>query len=76
MLTQTERPADIVRRRLEQAGYDEVDGLNFLGAEDMSMLMKFVYKSYRFSLTVTIISSLHRIDPDLVIDSRHLIQRI
>ena len=45
MLAQTERPADIVRRRLEQAGYDIVDGLDTLGEQDLSFLMKFVYKS-------------------------------
>ncbi|KAI9463354.1 hypothetical protein F5148DRAFT_1211616 [Russula earlei] len=45
MLAQTERPADIVRRRLEQAGYDVADGLDTLGEGDLSFLMKFVYKS-------------------------------
>jgi adenylate cyclase len=45
MLAQTERPADIVRRRLEQAGYDIADGLDTLGEGDLSFLMKFVYKS-------------------------------
>ncbi|OCH91705.1 adenylate cyclase-like protein [Obba rivulosa] len=45
VLAQTEHPADIVRRRLEQAGYDVVDGLDLLGAEDIQFLMKFVYKS-------------------------------
>lgn len=45
MLAQTERPADIVRRRLEQAGYDIADGLDTLGESDLSFLMKFVYKS-------------------------------
>ena len=45
ILAQTERPADIVRRRLEQAGYDLADGLDLLGAEDITFLMKFVYKT-------------------------------
>jgi hypothetical protein len=45
MLAQTERPADIVRRRLEQAGYDIADGLDTLGEGDLNFLMKFVYKS-------------------------------
>ncbi|KAG1844144.1 hypothetical protein F4604DRAFT_245035 [Suillus subluteus] len=45
VLAPTERPAAIVIRRLEQAGYDQADSLAFLGAEDMSFLMKFVYKS-------------------------------
>ena len=45
VLASTERPADIVRRRLEQAGYTVADGLNELGAESLSFLLKFVYKS-------------------------------
>ncbi|KAF7977720.1 hypothetical protein HWV62_2778 [Athelia sp. TMB] len=45
VLAQTEKPADIVRRRLEQAGYDIADNLPMLGAEDISFLMKFVYKT-------------------------------
>jgi adenylate cyclase len=45
MLALTERPADIVRRRLEQAGYQIADGLDMLGTEDMRFLMTFVYKS-------------------------------
>ncbi|ESK88746.1 adenylate cyclase [Moniliophthora roreri MCA 2997] len=40
----SERPADIVRRRLEQAGYDVADGLE-LGGEGLSFLLKFVYKN-------------------------------
>lgn len=53
ILAQTERPADIVRRRLEQAGYDLVDGLDLLGAEDITFLMKFVYKSQRLGPAVS-----------------------
>jgi hypothetical protein len=45
ILAQTERPADIVRRRLEQAGYDESDGQDLLGGAGLSFLLKFVYKS-------------------------------
>ncbi|TBU25159.1 adenylate cyclase-like protein [Dichomitus squalens] len=45
VLAPTERPADIVRRRLEQAGYDIADGLDMLGADDIQFLLKFVYKS-------------------------------
>ncbi|KAI0075659.1 PP2C-domain-containing protein [Panus rudis PR-1116 ss-1] len=45
VLAQTEKPASIVRRRLEQAGYDVADGLDILGADDIQFLMKFVYKS-------------------------------
>ncbi|KAJ3983402.1 adenylate cyclase [Lentinula detonsa] len=48
ILTQTERPADIVRRRLEQAGYDVSDGYELLGGEGLSFLLKFVYKSQVF----------------------------
>ncbi|KAJ8592062.1 hypothetical protein M405DRAFT_880175, partial [Rhizopogon salebrosus TDB-379] len=45
VLAPTERPAAIVIRRLQQAGDDQADSLAFLGAEDMTFLMKFVYKS-------------------------------
>ncbi|KAI0301034.1 hypothetical protein B0F90DRAFT_1810245 [Multifurca ochricompacta] len=59
MLAQTERPADIVRRRLEQAGYDVADG-------DLSFLMKFVYKSTVLGPAVSSSSS-------VIFDSRELI---
>ncbi|KAJ3763796.1 adenylate cyclase [Lentinula raphanica] len=52
ILTQTERPADIVRRRLEQAGYDVSDGFELLGGEGLSFLLKFVYKSQVFGPAV------------------------
>ncbi|KAF8549669.1 hypothetical protein OG21DRAFT_1420962 [Imleria badia] len=45
ILAPTERPAAITRRRLEQAGYDQLDSLDYLAAEDMTFLLKFVYKS-------------------------------
>ncbi|CCM06105.1 uncharacterized protein FIBRA_08354 [Fibroporia radiculosa] len=45
VLAPTERPANIVRRRLDQAGYEEADSLEQLGAEDLTFLMRFVYKS-------------------------------
>jgi len=45
ILALTERPADIMRRRLEQAGYIAADGLDMLGADDMRFLLTFVYKS-------------------------------
>ncbi|KAJ7502558.1 hypothetical protein B0H11DRAFT_2171113 [Mycena galericulata] len=45
ILAQTERPADIVRRRLDQAGYDEADGQDLQGGAGLSFLLKFVYKS-------------------------------
>ncbi|KAF7343711.1 Adenylate cyclase [Mycena sanguinolenta] len=46
ILARTERPADIVRRRLQQAGYNESDGRNLLGGAGLSFLLKFVYKSW------------------------------
>jgi adenylate cyclase len=57
MLALTERPADIVRRRLEQAGYQIADGLDMLGTEDMRFLMTFVYKSNLLGPAVSFISS-------------------
>ncbi|THV02992.1 hypothetical protein K435DRAFT_716145 [Dendrothele bispora CBS 962.96] len=45
ILGQTERPAEIVRRRLEMAGYDLTDGMELLAQEGFSFLLKFVYKS-------------------------------
>ncbi|KAK0230434.1 adenylate cyclase [Armillaria fumosa] len=46
ILAQQERPAEIVQRRLSQAGYDMSDGLELLGGgEGLSFLLKFVYKS-------------------------------
>ncbi|KAE9388925.1 hypothetical protein BT96DRAFT_1071856 [Gymnopus androsaceus JB14] len=47
----TERPADIVRRRLEQAGYDVADGFDLLAGDGLSFLLKFVYKSQVFGPT-------------------------
>ncbi|KAG6374581.1 hypothetical protein JVT61DRAFT_3935 [Boletus reticuloceps] len=45
VLAPTERPTAITRRRLEQARYDQIDSLNYLAVEDMTFLLKFVYKS-------------------------------
>ena len=45
VLAPTERPADLVRRRLEQAGYDVADGLQTLGSDEIGFLIKFIYKS-------------------------------
>ncbi|EKM54878.1 uncharacterized protein PHACADRAFT_259045 [Phanerochaete carnosa HHB-10118-sp] len=45
LLAMTEKPANIVRRRLEQAGWDPVDDFRALAGEDIQYLMKFVYKS-------------------------------
>ncbi|KAE9393484.1 hypothetical protein BT96DRAFT_978933 [Gymnopus androsaceus JB14] len=48
ILGNTERPADIVRRRLEQAGYDLADGFDLLTGDSLSFLLKFSYKSQAF----------------------------
>lgn len=53
MLALTEKPILIVRRRLAQAGYDVADGLDMLGADDITFLMKFVYKSNVLGPTVS-----------------------
>lgn len=45
LLAMTEKPANIVRRRLEQAGWDPIDDFRALATEDIQYLMKFVYKS-------------------------------
>ncbi|KIK61417.1 hypothetical protein GYMLUDRAFT_166609 [Collybiopsis luxurians FD-317 M1] len=51
ILGQMERPADIVRRRLEQAGYDLNDGLGLLGGDGLGLLLKFMFKSQVFAPT-------------------------
>ncbi|PWN22397.1 hypothetical protein BCV69DRAFT_245961 [Microstroma glucosiphilum] len=43
-LGESEKPALLQRRRMEQAGYTEADGLETLGREDHSYLLKFVYR--------------------------------
>jgi adenylate cyclase len=40
-----ERPAAIVKLRMEQAGYDYEDGQHLLGIENLNILLKFVYKA-------------------------------
>lgn len=45
ILNQNERPADIIKLRMKQAGYDTDDGAHLLGIESLSILLKFVYKS-------------------------------
>ncbi|KAF7329121.1 Adenylate cyclase [Mycena kentingensis (nom. inval.)] len=45
ILASTEKPGDIVRRRLEQAGYDESDGIELLSGAGLGFILKFVYKS-------------------------------
>lgn len=67
VLALTEKPANIVRRRLEQAGYDEADGLESLGADDLAFLMKFEYKSNVLGPLVRLwSSSLHYIRSSIV----------
>ncbi|KAJ6576070.1 adenylate cyclase [Mycena vulgaris] len=47
-LRHNERPANILRRRLRQAGYDETDGYDLFGSAGMAgipFLLKFVYRS-------------------------------
>ncbi|UZJ52491.1 hypothetical protein CBS101457_001811 [Exobasidium rhododendri] len=43
-LGELEKPAILQRRRFEQAGYIAADGLDELGREDMSYLLKFVFR--------------------------------
>lgn len=44
MLGTQERPINILRRRLEQAGYDESDDLEHLGGDDLGFLLRFVFR--------------------------------
>lgn len=64
MLAPTERPAAITRRRLEQAGYDQLDSLDYLAAEDMTFLLKFVYKSQLLGPAVCPVTAILR--PSLI----------
>ena len=45
LLAMDERPADIVRRRLEQTGYDVTDGWRLLSESGLSFLLRFTFKS-------------------------------
>jgi len=45
ILAPHERPAEIVKLRQEQAGYDYEDGVHLFSNEALNMLLKFVYKS-------------------------------
>ncbi|PFH53677.1 hypothetical protein AMATHDRAFT_45153 [Amanita thiersii Skay4041] len=45
ILSPTERPAEIVKKRLEEAGYDIEDYNVIVGPEGLGFLLKFVYKS-------------------------------
>lgn len=56
VLAQTEKPAEIVRRRLEQAGYDLADGIDQMAKEDLTYLFKFVYKSQALGHSVRLLS--------------------
>ncbi|KAG8890172.1 cysteinyl-tRNA synthetase [Tulasnella sp. 332] len=39
-----ERPVSILRRRLEQAGYDDTDNLEQLGGDDLTFLLRYVFR--------------------------------
>ncbi|THU89060.1 hypothetical protein K435DRAFT_969264 [Dendrothele bispora CBS 962.96] len=62
MLTPSERPVDIVRRRLDMAGYDMKDGSQLLGPDGLSFLLKFVYKSQQLDSTPLDIDHFERVD--------------
>ncbi|WFD44892.1 adenylate cyclase [Malassezia psittaci] len=48
-LVASERPARILRRRLLQAGYNPWDRLESLGGEDMSYVLRFMFRPDRFN---------------------------
>lgn len=65
----TEKPANIVRRRLMEAGYEDADDLPLLGMEDIQYLMKFVYKSNVLGRTVRLFLLInHKITIQLIRD--------
>lgn len=43
MLSPNEKPARIVKLRMQQAGYDDDDGMQLLGPESLSILVRFYY---------------------------------
>jgi len=45
MLGPKECPAQLVKMKMEQAGYDAEDSQQLLGPESLSILLKFYYKS-------------------------------
>ena len=45
MLGQSKRPADIIKLRMKQAGYDAEDGAHLLGIESLGISLNFVYQS-------------------------------
>ncbi len=45
ILGPNEKPAAIVKLRMEQAGYEYEDGVHLLGTENLNILLKFVYKA-------------------------------
>jgi adenylate cyclase len=51
-----ERPAEIVRRRLEQAGYEPDDIAQIIANENFNFLVKFIFKSQRLGPTVSVFS--------------------
>ncbi|KAF9471917.1 hypothetical protein BDN70DRAFT_938582 [Pholiota conissans] len=44
MLTPNEKPAVLVKLRMEQAGYTVDDGIRLLGPENLGILVRFIYK--------------------------------
>ncbi|KAG6815266.1 hypothetical protein H0H87_003447 [Tephrocybe sp. NHM501043] len=49
LLGMTEKPANIIKRRLEHHGYDANDGIILLRGERLSFLIRFIYRSILFS---------------------------
>ena len=44
MLAPNEKPAVLVKLRMEQAGYTVEDGIRLLGPENLGILVRFIYK--------------------------------
>ncbi|KAH8810132.1 adenylate cyclase-like protein [Flagelloscypha sp. PMI_526] len=44
ILASTDKPAGIVKRRMEQAGYDLADGLDLLAGSGLNFMLRFVWK--------------------------------
>ncbi|WFD07301.1 adenylate cyclase [Malassezia vespertilionis] len=70
-LAPTERPARILRRRLVQAGYSQMDRLNELGREDMSHIARFVFRPDR-APTLPLTGSQEEAFKHLNLQSMHL----
>jgi adenylate cyclase len=55
-----EKPVLLQKRRLEQAGYTELDKLEELGREDNSYLCKLIYKATHASISAGVSSNIFR----------------